>query len=595
MRQKDAKEIYDLYDYFIDEFLIFGNSILSNHKEILNEHSIGNCVQRFIDNGEEGNEKFDEKITRQFTDADINTKLVFAHAEWLWAYSVKDISVAKKIEYSKRINVLSQEDLDLNVYPIGFGNGGQWHTNNKYYEISFNLLIIQFIKEKITKGEIITNVEAKKWIENICLYHKYESEVEDYNIPRTLKEKLPDKKLAIVNILTYSGNPEEYERIVSDSHKNQIYQSFKSLLSDEIKNNDDLNLDQKILLIRNVLYDLTQSEFDFYEKKYARVWNYSLSEEGFDEVQGLLYKKAIILYGPPGTSKTYTAEKLANALITSSYLKNKDNVVSYFRNEIDITEGKIHYLQLHPNYTYEDFIVGYQLQNHSTVKTKGLLFSICEAAEKDKGTEQTQDTPHVLILDEINRIDLSRLFGEVLSAIENREKAISLGIGHLKLSIPRNLYIIGTMNEIDFSLEQIDFALKRRFLWYFFGFNKAILKTIIEQKNSIHNTRLKMDGEVETFIANAGNLNLKITSIEELGDQYQIGHTFFGEIVEIYKGYKEIRGYKSLQKQIYRSKGPASILWSISIEPMLKSFLGNMEPDESARVLTELKNIYFSK
>jgi 5-methylcytosine-specific restriction protein B len=595
MRQEHAEDLYVLYDLFIDTFLFKGNSILSDHEVILNQESRTSCIDRYINNYDDGVEKFDDKIQIQFSEAPINTKLVFAHAEWLWAYSVYDISQEKKKHYTLRTTGLPDEELNQEVYPRGFGSAGQWHTNNKYHEIKFNLLLIDFIRNKINNNEITTVEQAKKWIEHICLFLAYEEESEDYKIPQSFKETLPEDKLSVTNILPYNGNPDKYERIASGSHKNQLYNSFKGLLSEEQRNDDSLNLDQKIYAIREVLGELTSPDFDFYDKKFLKIWNYSLSEEGFDEVQGLQYKKAIILYGPPGTSKTYTAKSLSKALITNAFLKDKSNVAKYFREDRDITEGKIHHLQLHPNYTYEDFVIGYHLQNNQTEVTPGILFSICEAAKKDKGTTPIDDVPHVLILDEINRIDLSRLFGEVFSAIENREQPIRLGIGDHELTIPRNLYIIGTMNEIDFSLEQIDFALQRRFLWYFYGFDAAILKSIIEHKDSELKTRLKLDTEVEKFIANAEKLNTKISSIPELGRQYQIGHTFFGEIVDIYKSYKEIGGYKSLQKQIYRREGPASILWAISLEPMLKSFLGNMEPDESNRILKELNTLYFSK
>ena len=596
MRQEHAKDIYELYDLFIDKFLFKGDSILTNHEAILNQESLNNCIDSYINNYDDGTESFDDKITVQFSEAPINTKLVFAHAEWLWAYSVHDISLEKKKQYTIRTTGLSNQEINEEVYPRGFGSAGQWHTNNKYHEIKFNLILIELVRDKINKNEITTIDQVKKWIENICLFHKYGQEFDDYVIPQSFKDKLPENNLAVTNIFTYSSNPDRYERIASDTHKNKLFQSFKGLLTDDQIDSEELNLDQKIYAIREVLGDLIKNpDFDFYDKKFLKIWNYSLSEEGFDEVQGLQYKKAIILYGPPGTSKTFTAKSLANALITNSFLKDKSNVADYFKGNRDIIDGKIHHLQLHPNYTYEDFVIGYQLQNNQTKITPGILFSICDSAKNDKGSSPKDDVPHVLILDEINRIDLSRLFGEVFSAIENREEPISLGIGDSTLTIPRNLYIIGTMNEIDFSLEQIDFALQRRFLWYFYGFDALKMKTIIENKNSELKTRLKITGEVETFIANAVKLNAKISSIPELGKQYQIGHTFFGEIVDIYKSYKEIGGYKSLQKQIYRTNGPAAILWAISLEPMLKSFLGNMEPDESARILKELNTIYFSK
>lgn len=107
------------------------------------------------------------------------------------------------------------------------------------------------------------------------------------------------------------------------------------------------------------------------------------------------------------------------------------------------------------------------------MKQEGYLLKLLEIVRKD-------NYPNVLILDEINRIDLSRLFGEFFSALEKRDTDISTSVGGFIINVPKNLYVIGTMNEIDFSLERVDFALRRRFVWLFFGYNQDALKNIIK-------------------------------------------------------------------------------------------------------------------
>ena len=590
MKQIHAEDVYSFYKHFVEEFILRGNSILTNDKNILSVLTIQNCFKCYVDNFKSGSESFGDKVTEQFKEADANTKLVFAHAEWLWAFAVDDITLLRKKELTKRTTGITDETTLKGVYPVGFGSAGMYHKNNKYWEIKFNLMLIRFLKDKVDKNEITKTEEINQWIEKICLYQKYGQKFKDYNIPETLAKELPTQKLAICNILTYVAYPDKYERIASDNHKSQILNSFSGLLTIEEKEDEATNTDEKILLVRSKLNQINHNpSFDFYEEDYQMVWNYSLSQEGFSEVQGLQYKKAIILYGPPGTSKTHTAKNLAYALIATAYLSNKGNVAKYFKKEEDFTKDRIYRLQLHTNYTYEDFVGGMQLDNHSTKVVKGKLFSICEAAEKDKAANM----PHVLILDEINRIDLSRLFGEVFSALENREEEIELGIGNLKLKIPSNLYVIGTMNEIDFSLERIDFALRRRFLWFFYGYNKDTLANIIWSKNKEFNTKLSAE-EVEHFINNATALNKAVVQLPELGQQYEIGHTFFSEVVSIFKSYKELNGYyKQLKNQLFRSDGAVKILWEISIEPILSAFLGNMDSESKKEKLTELRKVFF--
>jgi len=591
MRREEAKDVYDLFDRFAEEFLMQGNSILTNHKNILTPESLKDCHERYIVNYDESNERFDDKIKAQFEGAHVNARLVFAHAEWLWSYSVDDISIGRKRFYAQRITEIPEEEFHSDVFTKGFGSAGQWHTNNKYREIEFTFLISKFIHEQIANGTISTTAEIKDHIERICLAHKYSDSFEEHGIDETLWNVLPSERLAMTNVLLHVVKPDKYERIASDNHKRKIIDSFSSLIEDE--DLGSLNSDEIIALVRNRLNTYLKSDFDFYDADLAKIWRYSDNEEHFSEIQALRYKKAIVLYGPPGTGKTYTAAHLAETLITSSFLKDKSNVRNYFKDPTGVTENRIHHLQLHGSYTYEDFIAGYQLVGKETIAAKGKLFKICEAAQSEIEDNPDSPMPHVLILDEMNRVDLSRLFGEVMSAMEYRDKAIEVSIGDFQLTIPRNLFIIGTMNEIDFSLEQLDFAMRRRFLWFSYGFSTEALTHIIELKNEKLKKPIRNSEEIEQFIANSEAVNTALAEIEELGPNYQVGHTFFAEIIDIYESQAVLENYKREKKSpLFRVQGPADILWDISIAPMIDSYLGNIDPAQKNEKMSQLQLIY---
>lgn len=593
MRRANTNELVELFDTLLQEFLLNGNSILTDHQNILSPDAFQMAIQ--CSQYQKGKGSFEQVMEKQFVNASVESKLILAHAMWLWCYSVADISVARKQLYTSQFLGLSNSDLKEKFYHQGSGSAGQWHTSNKPEEIRFTLSLLQFLYQKIHEDKLQTIEELKGWIEAVCLYAQYEQDDPNYPLPQDFIDKLSSDKLAVSNIYLFLLNPDIYENIASANNKRAIVSSFFSILPQEIQNDDSLNLDQLLFEIRKELTSITQNEdFTFYDTLQQRVWNISAIDKSFTPIQGLQYKKSIILYGPPGTSKTYSAKELAEVLIIRSLLRDKNNVLQYLQDNFGI-DDYIHTLQMHPSYTYEDFIAGYQLENHNTVPTKGSFFRICEAASADLGKTQADDKPHVLILDEINRIDLSRLFGEVFSALENRDQPIEVAIGGYQLTVPRNLYVIGTMNEIDFSLERIDFALRRRFLWYFYGYQEAALQEIISYKNETLNARMKMEEEMERFIHNCTELNRKIDAIPELGQQYQIGHTFFAEIVPIYKQYKTYNGCKSLKKQIFRADGPAQILWEISIEPILSAFLGNLNTEAKAKIIKELQQTYHAK
>lgn len=590
MKRDFLEPLYNCFDSFIANYLISKNSFLTDEQSVLHSNYIDEAINCFVDNYDDSAASFEDKVSKQFANATLQSKLNFAHAEWLWNFSVGDISQWRKEDYIKRRIGILAKDLQPGIFPITFGHAGQWHTNNKYWEIVFCLKLIKILNQyqldnNVTDVSIIKNV-----VEEFCNHIKYDTVLDLLKEYSEVIQPLKGRKYAMSNILLYLSNAEKYERIASDNHKQRIVSSFHSLEKDGF---EELTIDERIFAIRCEVSRLIKDEnFDFYEHpSIKKVWNTGDDDLDFDELQALLFKKAVVFYGPPGTSKTYKAKELAESYILNQYIKDKSRLSEYLNNPSIIVKSRIHHLQLHANYTYENFIGGYLLKGGDTVLTKGVLMNICDEARKDLHDNPNLDIPHVLILDEMNRVDLSKLFGETFSALEQRDHNISVGIEDLVLNIPRNLHIIGTMNEIDFSVEQIDFALRRRFLWFFYGYNEYRLREIVDYRASVSKSKIKNDS-LDRFYRNITNLNYRISLIEELGKMYEIGHAFFGDIVSIYDQYKSMKGYVRKNNFLFENNGPVHILWDISIQPILDAFMGNIEQTNKESILKELKAIY---
>lgn len=590
MKRDFLQPLYICFDTFLEKYIISKNSFITNEINILSENNINEAITCFVDNFDDSDSNFEEKVARQFEYASLQGKLNFVHAEWLWCFSVGDISQWRKEDYiNRRIN-LEAHELQPNIFPIAFGHAGQWHTNNKYWEIVFCLRLLKVLDAFQSSNNITDILQLKNAIEEFCNYVKYDQELQLLVDFESVIEPIKGRKYAMSNILLYITFPEKYERIASDNHKNRIVNSFHSL---ENEGFEELTIDQRIYQIRKEVSSLiNEIDFDFYEHPIInKVWNMGDDEIDFDELQALLFKKAVVFYGPPGTSKTYKAKELASSFILNSYIKDKSRLDKYLSNPVGVVKNRIHHLQLHANYTYENFIGGYLLKNGDTVLTKGSFFNICESARKDLNSNPNLDIPHVLILDEMNRVDLSKLFGEVFSALEQRDCNISIGIEDLVLNVPRNLHIIGTMNEIDFSVEQIDFALRRRFLWFFYGYKEYRLKEIINHRAESTNSKIQSE-DLDRYFRNITNMNNRIVDIEELGKMYQIGHAFFGDVVAIYDQYRSMKGYVRKTNILFEDNGPVHIIWNISIQPILDAFMGNIEDSNKDSILKELKTIF---
>ncbi|MBD1384598.1 AAA family ATPase [Mucilaginibacter rigui] len=572
-------EVYNYFDAFLQQSILNDDSYITDNPGIFTIANLDACVTAFVDNPDTGDRDFDAKSRDQFSNTTKAVQEVFAHFIWLWALSTSDMrSWGKKKAVTRFLGDDYNDKLNEVFVDGGIGSAGQRHKLNKPFEISYLLLLFRDVKANLQLKQLNDISSIKVFIEELCKGLYYDNETttatNDEKLRRAGKEFL-----ALHHILLHLCAPDRYEAIAAQKHKDAIINTFFSLLDKE--NTDDLwdDIDGNILAIRKKLDEVFGYEVSFYDEEIQAAWNFGESKDDISEVTLFEYKKAMIFYGPPGTSKTYSANRLAELLITKQYFRNKQNIKEYFENSDKIFEGHVHHLQLHSNYNYEDFIAGTHIEDKSSIVKPGYLLKLIDKVKVDK-------LPHVLILDEINRTDISRLFGELFSALEYRSKKIKLSVGDLEITLPPNLYFIGTMNEIDFSLERIDFALRRRFLWQFKGFDRGILLNMIRYKNGELQMNIN-DADIETFVNRCERLNKEVSAMPELGESYQVGHTFFAEIVDIFKSLKGVHSGR-----LYFLTQPVNILWEISIKPVLQAFLGNMDADSKNDRISELRKVF---
>jgi 5-methylcytosine-specific restriction protein B len=225
-------------------------------------------------------------------------------------------------------------------------------------------------------------------------------------------------------------------------------------------------------------------------------------------LQRLEAKKAMIIQGPPGVGKTFLARKLAYALM----------------NEVD--NERLEMVQFHQSYSYDDFVRGYRpLESKSGGfgLQNGVFYNFCQKAIQDP------DHEYVFIIDEINRGNLSLIFGELLLLIEADKRGPDYAVPLIyhspdepRFYVPQNLYLIGLMNLADRSLAILDYALRRRFVFV----------TLRPQYESEQFRRWLLERAmkselVDLIISRMSALNRQIKDDPLLGENYQIGHSYF--------------------------------------------------------------------
>lgn len=232
---------------------------------------------------------------------------------------------------------------------------------------------------------------------------------------------------------------------------------------------------------------------DFLEEVY-------MNEENYHHlVRALKSKKNIILEGAPGVGKTFAAKRLAYSIMGK---KDTDRVMM---------------VQFHQSYSYEDFIMGFRPSKEGFELKTGAFYNFCKQAEIDS------DNDYFFIIDEINRGNLSRIFGELFMLIENDKRGsrnkLRLLYSDEMFFVPENVYIIGMMNTADRSLAMLDFALRRRFVFVDMkpGFSSE----------GFQNYQAELDDrKFDALVQKTQKLNAEISSDPSLGEGFCIGHSY---------------------------------------------------------------------
>ena len=538
-RRRNCEKIYNIFSVFVENCLIDDCSLLWPGEHIWNLNNLEAIKKNFIDNPIWEGEYW-EKIEQQFHDLSDSCWKALADAHLIYVLPSTFIKPEKKYELIKIVCDKSQIPLiDFDDPFWGFLHEGFTRTTMRYHLKYMQLWALFLFAIKVKQEE-----DRKAFFDDPLKVEASFDQVLN-SIPRK-----SDRAWDMRHAFLHMAFPDLYESIISTSHKVSIVNHYSDRIPPEKKN---ASLDEKLYLIRQHFEEseYRDKDFSFYLQEIKRQWQGSQvvpAKPGDDDhieidpileelVAQLRRRRQIILYGPPGTGKTFYALKLAREIIAlDNYEKSYNELDEWDKSLLqaeytdegekstdaaDSTGGYLSFCTFHPAFGYEEFIEGYRPRPGKDgapgfVLQDGIFKKLCKKAAADPSKT------YVLIIDEINRGNIPRIFGELITLIEKDKRrknsndrgiSVTLAASGDTFYVPDNLLIIGTMNTADRSIALLDIALHRRFGFYeLMPLYELLDGTVVEGIN------------LGAFLR---EINRRV--FQEVGRNQQIGHSYLME------------------------------------------------------------------